>query len=118
MLQNQGVNKAILVGHVYGQPQWEKTEKDNYLCFQMVTNESFNRNQVLQEHFEHHFIRIPEQLAGNIEAELEDGMELHIEGKVNTRVSVDGGGIKRYDTGIIASKFSILAKSPHKVAIG
>jgi single-strand DNA-binding protein len=117
MIQNQGVNKVILVGHIHDRPQWKIIGKENCLCFQFVTTESFNRNNAVQEHSEYHFLRIPEAIVKNSTDETEEGFELYIEGKINTRASIDGKGIKRYDTGIVVSKFYVMAKTANNVSI-
>jgi single-strand DNA-binding protein len=117
MFQNQGVNKVILVGHVHGKPQWKITGKEKCLCFQLITTESFNRNSTMQEHSEYHFLRIPEFVAGSVSGQLEEGVELYVEGKISTLASIDGKGIKRYDTSIVVSKFNVMAKSLTGVSI-
>jgi single-strand DNA-binding protein len=117
MIQNQGVNKVILVGSIHNKPQWEVTEKERCLCFQLVTTESFNRNNGPQVHSEYHFIRIPEFVVRSSADDIEEGLELYIEGKINTRTNIDGKGIKRYDTAVVVNKFYVMAKTPNQVSI-
>ena len=118
MIQNQGVNKVILVGPIHNKPQWKVIGKENCLCFQLVTTESFSRNNAAQEHSEYHFVRIPEFVFRNNSADdIEEGFELYIEGRINTRSSIDGEGIKRYNTDIVVNKFYVMAKTPNHVSM-
>jgi single-strand DNA-binding protein len=117
MIQNQGVNKVILVGSIHNKPQWELIEKEKCLCFQLVTTESFGRNNAAQEHSEYHFVRIPEFIVRNSADNIEEGFELYIEGKINTRTNIDGKGIKRYDTAVVVNKFYVMTKTPNQVSI-
>ena len=117
MIQNQGVNKIILVGSICNKPQWKVIGKENCFCFQLVTTESFSRNNATQEHSEYHFVRIPESVVLNSVDAIKVGFELFIEGKINTRTSIDGKGIKRYDTGVVVNKFYVMAKTPNHASI-
>jgi single-strand DNA-binding protein len=115
MLQSQGVNKVILVGDICGQPQLITTKQGDFLSFNLVTKECYNRNKSTEEHFEFHFVKIP---ASHIVTEqLEEGTQLYIEGRLNTVFSIDADGIRRYDTCILAIRFQVMVKSPAVAAI-
>lgn len=111
MFQNQGVNKIILVGHIHGKPEWHTIDKHRCLCFQLITVEEISRQGGVYEHYEHHFMRIPESIVENTGNYIEDGAQLYVEGKITTKPSVDNNGIKRYNTTIIAFKYTVMAKA-------
>jgi single-stranded DNA-binding protein len=111
-LQNQGVNKVILVGQVSDRPEWRIIAGSKCLCFQLITVEVFNRQGAAQEHFERHTIRVPEGVFQSEDPDVAEGTPLYIEGKITTTGKIDSEGIKRYDTAIIASKYSVTSKTP------
>ncbi|MBB5394076.1 single-stranded DNA-binding protein [Mucilaginibacter sp. AK015] len=88
-------------------------EKQKWLCFQLVTDEVFYRQNISQQHAEYHSIRVVESLAGIEIDNLKEGAEVYLEGKVTTQASIDQLGIKRYDTFIVAGRLNIM-KLPEK----
>jgi single-stranded DNA-binding protein len=115
MFRNQGVNKIILVGHIYGRPEWRTTAYGRCLCFQFITLEDINRQGTTYQHTEIHLVRVPEGIVENGGTHLQDGVEVFVDGKITTMPSVDSSGVKRYDTTIIASKYNIMARTPAQV---
>jgi single-strand DNA-binding protein len=111
MFQNSGINKVILVGRIVGQPITKTVNNENFVCFQLVTVESFFKQGSNQEHSEYHQIRVPEGFAGNNTEELQDGSEIYVEGKINTTPRVDSAGIRRYHTAVVATKYSFMARA-------
>ncbi|WP_183547400.1 single-stranded DNA-binding protein [Mucilaginibacter sp. AK015] len=113
MFQNSGINKVILLGVIANKPAWRIMEKQKWLCFQLVTDEVFYRQNISQQHAEYHSIRVVESLAGIEIDNLKEGAEVYLEGKVTTQASIDQLGIKRYDTFIVAGRLNIM-KLPEK----
>jgi single-stranded DNA-binding protein len=112
MFRNQGVNKIILVGQIHGRPEWRTITYGRCLCFQLITIEDINKQGATYQHTEIHSIRVPESVIENGGEHFQDGVEVFVDGKITTMPSVDSRGVKRYDTAIIASKYSIMAKTP------
>lgn len=107
MSLNQGVNKVLLAGCLVGRPTWRHVDGTKCLCFQFVTKEMINKQGVANEHVERHFLRIPEQLEQQSGGILKDGAQLYIEGKISTLSSIDEDGIKRYDTAVVVTRYSL-----------
>ena len=115
MFKNQGVNKIILVGQIHGRPEWRTIAYGRCLCFKLITIEDINKQGTTYQHSEIHSVRVPEIVVENGSEQFQDGVEVFIDGKITTMPSVDSSGIRRYDTTIIASKYSIMAKTPVQV---
>jgi single stranded DNA-binding protein len=114
MFQNSGINKVILVGRINGEPIIKTVNNERFVCFQLVTVESFFKQGTNQEHSEYHQIRVPEGFTGNNTAELQEGAEIYLEGKISTIPSVDSAGIRRYDTTVVVTKYSFMARTPRE----
>jgi single-strand DNA-binding protein len=117
MFHNSGINKVILVGLIHTDPRWETVRNERCLCFQLVTREAFNKQNLSQEHDEYHYIKFPESMAVNYSEELKKGAEIYLEGKINTQSSVDSSGIRRYDTSILVSRFQLMKAPVQSVVI-
>jgi single-stranded DNA-binding protein len=115
MIQNQGVNKVILVGYIHGRPEWRTIANSRCLCFQFLTIENINRQGAVHQHTEKHILRVPESIIENAGNDFREETELYVEGKINTCSSVDNTGIKRYDTTIIVGKYNVMAKTSAQV---
>ena len=115
MFKNQGVNKIILVGQIHGRPEWRTIAHGRCLCFQLITIEDINKLGATYQHTEIHSVRVPESVVENDGEHLQDGSELYIEGKITTSSNVDSSGIRRYDTTIMVSKYSVMAKTAAQV---
>jgi single-strand DNA-binding protein len=115
MFRNQGVNKIILVGQIHGRPEWRTIAYGRCLCFQLITIEDINKQGTTYQHTEIHSVRVPESVIENDVERFRDGVEVFVDGKITTMPSVDSSGVRRYDTTIIASKYSIMAKTPAQV---
>jgi single-stranded DNA-binding protein len=116
MIQNQGVNKVILLGRLHGKPEWKIINHEKCLQLQLVTIESFIKKGLERDHYEFHTLRFPDRIIDAL-AELQEGAELYVEGKISTVTSIDGSGTRRYDCGVIVSKYHVMAKTANEAAV-
>ena len=113
MLSNTGINKIILLGQIYQEPQLDMvTDKQKFLCFTLVTNEVIKKGNENVEHKEYHSIKIPEKLITQDALDLGIGQTLYIEGKIQTTSFIDDKRIKRYNLEIVANKIDVLNPVP------
>lgn len=107
-----GVNKVILIGNLGKDPEIRYLDANNAKAtFSLATTEWYKDklgNKV--EQTEWHHIIVWRQLAINADKMLKKGMQIYLEGKLQTRQWVDKDGIKRSITEIIAESFLILQK--------
>ncbi|MDB5063221.1 MAG: hypothetical protein JWP67_3064 [Mucilaginibacter sp.] len=116
MLSNTGINKIILLGQIYQEPQLDTAaSKQNFLCFTLVTNEVIKKGHDSVEHKEYHNIKIPEKLIMQDTLYLGLGQTLYIEGKIQTTSFVDDKHIKRYNLEIVANKIDVVSPVPSAV---
>jgi single-strand DNA-binding protein len=115
MFSNSGINRAILVGNIFGQPEWQVFNNQKCLCFQLVTTEVFARKGISQEHAEYHHIKISANLIGDDIESWREGVLVYLEGKIVTLLSTDPSGIRRYDTNIIANKCNLMQAPTNQV---
>jgi single-strand DNA-binding protein len=113
MLSNTGINKIILLGQIYKEPQLDTVnDKQKFLCLTLVTNEIIKKGHDNVEHKEYHSIKIPEKLIIQDTLYLGLGQTLYIEGKIQTTSFIDEKCIKRYNLEILANKIDILSPEP------
>ena len=109
------VNKVILVGNVGKDPEVRYLEKDVAVAnFPLATSEraySLQNGTQVPERTEWHNIVAWRGLADICEKYVKKGMQLYIEGKIQTR-SWEKDGIKRYSTEIYAETIQLLGKKP------
>ncbi len=107
-----GVNKVILVGHLGKDPEIKYLEGNIARThFSLATTDAYkdkNGNRV--EQTEWHNIVIWRALAESAEKILKKGMQVYIEGKIQTRQWNDKEGIKRQITEINCESFVILQR--------
>lgn len=102
-MNNSGVNKAFLVGHLHTEPRWETAPNgDRCLTFILATHETFGRDKATF-HTEYHSIKVPENLCKVDRSALAVGQVLHITGKVQTHHFTDRSNVRRYHTDIMAN---------------
>ena len=113
MLSNTGINKAILLGQITTDIETQ-TDANNQqcTCFTMVTVESVKKGQTTVEHKEYHAIKVPEKLMFSENLQLEVGMTVYVEGKIQTNSFIDQSRVKRYVLEIVANKLEILNLIP------
>jgi single-strand DNA-binding protein len=107
-----GVNKVILIGNLGKDPEIKYLEGNvARVSFSLATSESFkdkNGNRIDQT--EWHNIVLWRGLAETAEKLLKKGMQVYIEGKLQTRQWTDKEGHKRNTTEVVAESFVILQK--------
>jgi single-strand DNA-binding protein len=107
-----GVNKVILIGNLGKDPEIRYLEGNlAKVKFSLATSEYYkdkNGNKV--EHTEWHHIVLWGGLAESAEKILKKGMQIYLEGKIQTRDWNDKQGIKKNITEIIVDSYQILQK--------
>lgn len=107
-----GVNKVILIGNLGKDPELKYLEGNiAKLSFSLATTEVYkdkNGNKV--EHTEWHNIIMWRGIAENAEKLLKKGMQVYIEGKLQTRQWTDKDGQKKNITEIIVENFNLLQR--------
>lgn len=101
------VNKVILLGFVSKEPRWHVLDHKRALTFTLVTDEMFKKNGKSVDHHEWHQIRVPEEVAAD-DIVIEKGMQVYVQGKLQTRQVKDENGIKHYRSEIIAGIIEIM----------
>jgi single-strand DNA-binding protein len=110
--QVSGVNKVILVGNLGKDPEIRYTDTNvARVSFTLATTEVHkDKNGNRTEHTEWHNIVMWRQLAQNAEKLLRKGMQVYIEGRIQSRQWNDKEGQKRSITEINADQFVLLQK--------
>lgn len=107
-----GVNKVILVGNLGKDPELKYLEGNVARAnFSMATSEHHkdkNGNRV--EQTEWHNIVVWRSMAESAEKLLKKGMQIYLEGKLQTRQWIDKDGHKRNITEIVGESFLALQK--------
>lgn len=107
-----GVNKVILLGNLGKDPEIKYLEGNiPRVNFSLATTESFRDkagNRIDQT--EWHNIVMWRQNAENANKLLRKGMQIYLEGRINTRQWTDKEGQKKSITEIVAETFKILQK--------
>ncbi len=107
-----GVNKVILIGNLGKDPEIKFFEGNiAKVTFSLATSDSYkdkNGNRI--EQTEWHNIVLWRTLAETAEKILKKGMQVYIEGKIQTRQWNDKDGNKRNITEIVGESFTILQK--------
>lgn len=107
-----GVNKVILIGNLGKDPEIRYLEGNlAKVKFSLATSEHYkdkNGNKV--EHTEWHHIVLWGGLAESAEKILKKGMQIYLEGKIQTRDWNDKQGVKKNITEIIVESYQLLQK--------
>ena len=106
-----GVNKAILVGNLGGDPETKKTASGQSITlFNVATSNSWtNRDGQKQEQTEWHRIVVWGKLAETCGEYLAKGRKVYVEGRLQTRSWEDDKGQKRYTTEVVAGQVLFLS---------
>lgn len=116
-----GINKVILVGNLGKDPEIRYLEGNvARVNFSLATTESFrdkDGNRI--EHTEWHNIVFWRSLAESANKLLKKGMQVYLEGKLQTRQWQDKDGHKRQTTEVVGEHFLVLTKreNPHQHGI-
>jgi single-strand DNA-binding protein len=105
-----GVNKAILIGHLGGDPEIKAAQSGKPVAtFSVATGESW-RDKTTGERKErtewHRVVIFNEALCTIAEQYLKKGSKVYIEGQIRTRKWTDQAGADRYVTEIVLSQFN------------
>lgn len=113
-----GINKVILIGNLGKDPEIRYNEANvARLSFTLATTEFYkDKNGNRTEHTEWHNIVMWRQLAQNAEKLLRKGMQVYIEGRIQTRQWHDRDGQKKSITEISADNFVLLQKRENEKA--
>jgi len=106
-----GVNKIILIGRLGKDPETKYTQDGTAVCnFSIATSETWKDKNTgdKQEKTEWHRIVAWRRLAEICGEYLRKGMQVYIEGKLQTRSWEDQDGNKRYTTEIAANQMQML----------
>jgi single-strand DNA-binding protein len=105
-----GVNKVILVGNLGKEPELKYFEGNiAKLSFSLATSETYkDKNGNKTEHTEWHNIVLWRNLAETAEKILKKGMQIYLEGKIQTRQWTDKDGFKKSITEIVGENFLLL----------
>lgn len=102
-----GINKAIIVGRVGKDPETSGVVTK----FTVATSEKYkDKAGVEQEKTEWHTITTFGKLAEVCQKYVTKGMQVYVEGKIQTS-SYEKDGVKKYSTSIIANTVQFLSKS-------
>ena len=110
-----GINKVILIGNLGKDPEIRYLEGNvARVNFSLATTESFrdkDGNRI--EHTEWHNIVFWRSLAESANKLLKKGMQVYLEGKLQTRQWQDKDGNKRQTTEVVGEHFLVLTKRDH-----
>ena len=105
------VNKVILVGNLGKDPETSFSPSGLQVTkFSIATSENFKKGENWEEKTEWHNIVMFNRPAQYAADNLKKGMQVYIEGKLQTSSWDDPNGNKRYKTEIIAMNSKILSK--------
>lgn len=106
------INKVILIGNLGNDPEIRHLESGTLVGkFSLATNESYrDKAGEWQTLTEWHNVVVWRNLAERAEKSLKKGMQVYIEGKINTRKWQDANGNDRYTTDIVANTMRILER--------
>jgi single-strand DNA-binding protein len=109
-MAGRGVNKAILIGNLGGDPELRSTPSGTPVAtFTLATNESWtDRDGQRQERTEWHRIVAWGKLAEICGQYLRKGRQVYIEGRLTTRSWEDRQGNQRKTTEIVAQQMMML----------
>lgn len=106
------VNKVILIGNIGRDPELRVLEGNiPRVNFVLATNETYkdkNGNRI--DHTEWHNIVMWRSLADSAHRLLKKGMQVYVEGKIQSRQWIDKEGNKRVSYDIVAETFSVLGQ--------
>lgn len=105
-----GVNKVILIGNLGKDPELRYLDGNiAKTAFSLATSEFYkDKNGNRNEQTEWHNIVMWRTLGENAAKILKKGMQIYLEGKLQTRQWTDKEGVKRNITEIIAENFTLL----------
>lgn len=111
-MASRGVNKVILIGHLGADPELRYTPSGAAVAnLRLATNEVWKDNEGnTQERTEWHRVVLWRKLAEIAGQYLKKGMQVYVEGRLQTRSWEDKDGVKRFSTDIVATNMQILGR--------
>ncbi len=105
------VNKATILGRMGKNPETTTTQGGMIITkFSIATSENFKKGDEWQEKTEWHNIITFGKTAEHCEKYLKKGMEVYLEGKIQTSNWTNNAGVKQYKTEINAREIKIISK--------
>ena len=107
------VNKVILLGYVGKDPETKAFETGKVAKMTIATTEKgykLKSGKDIPDRTEWHNIMLWGGLAEVAEKYLKKGMQVYIEGKIQTRSWADKDGVTHYTTEVVASDLQMLGK--------
>lgn len=103
------INRAILLGHVGGDPEIRSTSNgDQVATFSLATSETW-KDKASGERREatewHRIVAFNQQIVGTIRDYVKKGTRVAIEGAIKTREYTDREGVKKRATEIVIGRF-------------
>ena len=105
-------NRVQLIGNVGNDPEIKNLEGGKKVAnFTLATNESYKNDKGEKvEQTEWHNIVLWRSMAESAEKILKKGMQIYIEGKLQTRQWVDKDNVKRNITEVVGESYKVLQK--------
>lgn len=104
-----GINKAILVGNVGKDPEIRSLQNGNRVAtFSLATSETWrdkNSGERKERTEWHRCVCFDDNLVRVLEAYVQKGTKLYLEGQIQTRKWQDQSGQDRYSTEIVLQRF-------------
>lgn len=110
MLDKNTVNKVILMGCIANEPRWQIYNEQRMVCFQLITGDWIKKVGDKHLHEEYHYINVPENLLNG--EKLNKDAIVYVQGRLQTRMSLDEQRTKHYRTEVTATGIDILHLSP------
>jgi single-strand DNA-binding protein len=109
-MASRSVNKVILIGHIGVDPEVRFTASGTAVCnFRIATNEGYKDNEGnFVERTEWHTIVAWARLAETVQEYMHKGMQIYVEGSLQTRTWEDREGNTRYSTEVKAREIIML----------
>lgn len=110
-MAERGVNKAILVGRLGGDPEVRYSQSGNAIAnINLATTDSWKDRESgeRQERTEWHRVVFFSRLAEIVAEYLRKGSQVYVEGRIQTRKWQDKEGRDRYTTEIVANEMHML----------
>lgn len=107
------VNKVILLGYVGKDPEMKEFESGKVAKMTIATTEKgykLKSGKEIPDRTEWHNILLWGGLAEVAEKYINKGMQVYIEGKIQTRSWADKDGVTHYTTEVVASDLQMLGK--------
>lgn len=108
-----GVNRVFLIGHIGRDPEVRYTQSGQVVAsFSLATSEVYGGRDggEKQERTEWHNIVVWGKQAEIARQYLKKGMQLFVEGRLQTREWLDPQGIKHYKTEVVCRNFQMLGR--------